>query len=227
MNITDSLHKIPNVTANVYLLLDADGLALIDVGLPRNEEKILTYIASLGYSADDLKHILITHADSDHAGSLGPLLRYTPASAYASQLEAEAIRAGKFSRPLKLHGWRKWLYRMTIPFFGPAPVPVETVLADGDTLPILGGLQVVFSPGHTPGHLSYFAPEAGILFCGDSLRVIKGQLSISRGASTWDESLAVDSALKQAALGAKIVCAGHGPVLRDGGDYFDHLTKGL
>ena len=42
-------------------------------------------------------------------------------------------------------------------------------LSDGQILPVLGGLRVIETLGHTPGHISLFAPSAGILFCGDSI----------------------------------------------------------
>jgi glyoxylase-like metal-dependent hydrolase (beta-lactamase superfamily II) len=84
---------------------------------------------------------------------------------------------------------------------------------DGQTLPVLGGLRVVETPGHTPGHVSYFALSAGILFVGDSLVSEKNGLRGSTGMNTWDQAQADRSVRKQAALDAKIVCAAHGPVV--------------
>ncbi len=46
---------------------------------------------------------------------------------------------------------------------------MDEILKDGQTLPVLGGLRVVETPGHTPGHISLFAPAVGMLFCGDSM----------------------------------------------------------
>jgi glyoxylase-like metal-dependent hydrolase (beta-lactamase superfamily II) len=86
---------------------------------------------------------------------------------------------------------------------------------EGDKLPALGGLVVVETPGHTPGHISLFAPSAGVLFCGDSIVSDQNTLQGSRPGITWDESKARESERKQAALGAQIVCSGHGPVVMD------------
>jgi len=44
MEIYPGVHQIPGIIANVYLIVDPNGLALIDVGLPRNEGRILKYI---------------------------------------------------------------------------------------------------------------------------------------------------------------------------------------
>jgi glyoxylase-like metal-dependent hydrolase (beta-lactamase superfamily II) len=87
-------------------------------------------------------------------------------------------------------------------------------------LPALGALRVVETPGHTPGHISLFAPSTGILFVGDSLVSANGRLRESRGANTWDQAKAIESVRKQAALGARIVCSGHGPVVMDAGNKF-------
>jgi glyoxylase-like metal-dependent hydrolase (beta-lactamase superfamily II) len=227
MEILPSLHRVPGVIANVYLLVDPGGLTLIDAGLPRQGTKIVRYIASLGFAPEDLKSILITHSDSDHVGGLAALQVMTPARTFASAIEAEAIQAGRLSRPLKLHGWRKWLFEISMRFIKVDPGRVDEILSAGQQLPIWGGLRVLNTPGHTPGHLSFYAPEKGVLFPGDSLRCQPDEVIVSRGANTWDEALARRSALEQAALGARVVCAGHGPVLHDAAAQFAALRERL
>jgi glyoxylase-like metal-dependent hydrolase (beta-lactamase superfamily II) len=224
MEILPNLHLVPDVTANSYLAIDPDGLTLIDAGLPRSGRKILRYIESLGYKDGDLRRILITHADSDHVGGLAELLRASPARVCASAIEAEAIRSGQASRPLKLTGIQKALFSLLEFFVKVAPSRVDETLADGQSLPVLGGLRVVATPGHTPGHLSFFAYEIGVLFCGDSMRCPEGQMRVSQGWNTWDEERALGSAKAQAALGARIVCAGHGPVVRNAEVQFQKFT---
>jgi glyoxylase-like metal-dependent hydrolase (beta-lactamase superfamily II) len=97
---------------------------------------------------------------------------------------------------------------------------VDEVLSEGDTLPVLTGLRVVETPGHTPGHISLFAPAAAILFCGDSMVSNQNGLQGSRPGITWDEGKARESERKQAALGAQIVCSGHGPVVMNANGKF-------
>jgi glyoxylase-like metal-dependent hydrolase (beta-lactamase superfamily II) len=227
VEILPNLHRVPGVVANVYLLVDPGGLSLIDAGLPRQDAKILEYIASLGFAPQDLKHILITHADSDHVGGLAGLQAVTPARTYASPIEAEAIQAGRFSRPLKLEGWRKWLFQISTRIFRITPGSVDEMLVEEQELPIWGGLRVLKTPGHTPGHLSYYAFDTGVLFPGDSLRCQHDAITVSRGANTWDEGLAHRSALEQATLSARVVCAGHGPVVQDAASKFASLRDQL
>jgi glyoxylase-like metal-dependent hydrolase (beta-lactamase superfamily II) len=96
-----------------------------------------------------------------------------------------------------------------------SPFQVDEFLADGQVLPVLGGLRVVETIGHTPGHLSFYAPAVGVLFSGDSLVTDEKGIHGSRPGLTWDDGKARESERRQAALGARIVCPGHGPVVMD------------
>ncbi len=221
MEITPNVHLIPNIVANPYLLIDTDGLTLIDAGLPGSHKKILQYMAGLGYAAQDLKRILITHADFDHVGGLAALKKTTGARLYASPVEAQAMAEGHASRPLQpRRRITKLFFDLMASFLKPSTVQVDEFLSDGQTFPVLGGLRVVETPGHTPGHVSFFAPSAGILFCGDSLVSEESGLRGSRGANNWDQGKSDESVRKQAALGATMVCSGHGPVVMDAADKF-------
>ena len=217
MKIIENVFVIPGVTANCYLIVDPDGLTLIDAGLPRSEKKILAYIASLGKSAQDLKRIIITHADLDHFGGLAALQKATAARTYASQVEADAMAKRQSSREIKRTGFtlRRILFTLFSPFFKATPFQVDEIIAEGQTLPVLRGLHVLETPGHTPDHISLFAPSVSMLFCGDSMVADENGLLGSRPGITWDESKARVSERKQAELGAQIVCSGHGPVVKE------------
>ncbi len=222
MKITDNIHVVPEVRANPYLIVDPDGLTLIDTGLPGNDKKILAYVANLGKSPADIRRIILTHADLDHVGSLSALYHATGARTYASQIEADAIAAGKPSRPIKRTGfsWRRLIMTILSPFMRPKRFQVDEILKDGQVLPVAGGLRVVATPGHTPGHISLYAPASGVLFCGDSMVTEPNVIHGSRPALTWDDAKARESEKKQARLGARIVCSGHGPVVLDAAGKF-------
>lgn len=222
MKITDNVFHIPEVVANPYLILDADGLTLIDAAMPRSEKKILAYVASLGRSPRDLKRILLTHSDIDHIGSLAALQKATGARTYASKIEADAIAKGKPSRMIKRKGFsfRRLLFALLGPFMRPAPLKVDEILTDGQVLPIIGGLRVIDTSGHTPGHISFFAAASGILFCGDSMVTDAQGIHGSRPGLTWDQAKANEAVKRQAALKPRIVCSGHGPVVTDAAGKF-------
>ena len=118
MQIIDNVFVVPGVVANIYILVDDDGLTVIDAGLPRSEKKILAYVASLGKSASDVKRIILTHSDLDHVGALAALQKATGARTYASQIEADAIAAGKPSRQISPTGFslRRILFTCDRPF---------------------------------------------------------------------------------------------------------------
>ncbi len=222
MKITDNIYVVPKVMANTYILVDEDGLTLIDAGMPGSEKKILAYLPELGKSASDVKRIVLTHSDIDHVGGLAALTDASGARTYASQIEAEAIAAGKPSRQIQAGGFslRRILFALFSPFFKAKPFTVDEILTDGNALPVLGGLRVVETTGHTPGHISLYAEKATVLFCGDSMVSDEDGLHGSRPEVTWDADMAKESVHKQANLGASIVCSGHGPVIRDASGRF-------
>lgn len=214
MEIVPNVHVIPSLTANPFLLIDRDGLTLIDTDIPGSAQRILRYIKQLGYAIRDLKRILLTHADYDHAGSVAALKKATGARVYASLFEARAVATGQFPRSLKTDNI------LVKPIFALAellgkirPVHVDETLTEGQVLPVLNGLEVVDTNGHTPGHLSFFAPVLGILFSGDSIVSEKNQLVGSHAPVTWNQPKADASVKKQMALKARIMCVGHGPVM--------------
>ncbi len=136
MKITENIYVVPDVVANPYIIVDSDGLTIIDVGIPGKDKKILTYIASLGKSAQDVKRIILTHSDLDHVGSLSALQKATGARTYASKIEADAIALGKPSRQITGGGVvRKVLFAIVGPFFKAIPFQVDEILTEGQVLP--------------------------------------------------------------------------------------------
>jgi len=221
MEIIPNIHLIPGITANPYLIIDPDGLTLIDTGLPGSEKKILKYVAWLGFKPSDLKRIIITHADYDHIGGLASLKKVSGARVHASAVEAAAMATGHPSRMIQP---KNPLIKLVFTVMGrlvkSIKIQVDEILTDGQVLPIHGGLQVVETFGHTPGHISFFIPSTGVLFSGDSIVSEKDRLFTSRQSVTWDRQKADESVLKQARLGAQIVCPGHGPVVMEAEDKF-------
>ncbi len=216
MQITPEVHRVARVVCNVYLIDEPAGLTIIDAGLPFSERRILRGVASLGRRPTDVRRILITHADRDHIGGLAGLRQQTGAQVLAGELEGRAIAAGRETRQLRLAGWAQRVLRVVGPWLlaRPRPAKVDAHVAAGDVLPVLGGLRVIAAPGHTPGHLAFFAAAHGILFAGDALRSVGRRVRASNGPNTWDESIAAATARQLEALGARLICCGHGPEVR-------------
>jgi glyoxylase-like metal-dependent hydrolase (beta-lactamase superfamily II) len=217
MEIIKNIHQVPGVIANAYLIVEPGGITLIDAGLPGSDKRILQYIEDLGRPPRDLRRILITHADLDHVGGLGALRKATGARVFASSVESRAMAEGRSSRPVKAGGnsVRRLLFSFIGLFSRGNRKPADELLSDGQSLPVMDGLRIVETVGHTPGHLSFYLPAAGVLFTGDSIIADEKGLQGSRPMYTWDATKAAEAVHRQAALGATIVCPGHGPVVAD------------
>jgi glyoxylase-like metal-dependent hydrolase (beta-lactamase superfamily II) len=215
MEIAPHVHCISGMIANLYLIDEPEGLTLIDAGTSGSSKRVLQVISDLGRTPQELRRIIITHSDGDHVGGLAALKAATGARVYASKIEADAIATGRPSRELRPPFWFKPVFALVSPMMRIRAAQVDEFIEDGYTFPVLGGLRVLATPGHTPGHISLFAPAAGILFVGDSLVARKGKLQGSSGMVNWDLEKANASVRKQAALAPRIVCSGHGAVIAD------------
>jgi len=208
--LVEGIYYFANLMSSQYLIEDENGLTLIDTGVAGHARAILAGISNLGYNRHDLKHILITHADCDHYGSLHRLQKQTEAVTLTSDLEGQAIQVGRMSRELKPRSnLERIQFRIFSPILSISPAAVDRIIAPGDELTIGSGMVVIDSCGHTPGHLSFYLPENRILFSGDSIFRKNGKFIPSYGINCWDEAKAIKALEVQLALTPKIICGGH------------------
>ena len=200
MKITDSIYQIDDMIGGPTVIVSGDELTLVDTGVPGNDEKILAFIESLGHPRGALKHILLTHSDGDHIGSLPALAAASGARVYAQRDEADVIEGKKKSRGGQVVS---------------TPVTVDQIVKEGDVLPIHGGIRVVESFGHTTGHVSYHVLAEDLLIAGDCLNNSNG-LSGSSPQYTANLDQAQQTVGKLAKLGADSLCFGHGPAIVGG-----------
>ncbi len=211
LQVSDSVYRLfAGFTGNQYLIVEPDSLTLVDTGLPGSEALIFARIQDLGRQPRDLKRILITHADPDHAGAARALREESGAKLYAGAGEARALREGHMTRPIGSRTLEGKFFNLLLPLFPMQPVAVDEIVQPGQELPVLGGLLVLLTPGHTPDHVSYYAYQQRILFAGNSVEIRANDLSAYQGDSTWDKPLARRSFEQQMALDPAIICGGHG-----------------
>lgn len=177
--VVPGLYELALGQVNAHLLETADGLVLIDTGYPGSGETIVAAIRSLGHDPVDLRHILVTHCHEDHAGSLAELRRLTGATTYMHPIDAALVREGRCLRPLVrgpglLNGLIFHLIvRKASSTLEPAAVDHE--VADGEVLPIAGGLRAIHVPGHSAGQITLHWPQhGGVLFAADSCASVFG-----------------------------------------------------
>lgn len=193
-----------------YLIVENNQITLIDTGLPIFSRSLIRAIADNIDHRAALNQILITHADGDHYGAAKQLSETYRCPIAASALEAAAISSGGMSRELKPRSaFDRFLFSVALPLFMAAAAPVTQIIEPDQVLPVLGGLQVLDSAGHTPGHLSFYQPERAILFAGDSIIKRHNVPSPAFGPNCWDEPRAREAFERQMALKPRHICGGH------------------
>lgn len=213
--MSPTVHQIKNGFVNIYLIVEPGGLTLVDAGTGSGHKAVMRTLAQLGRSPNEIKQIVITHADPDHIGSAATLKALTGAKLYASQIEADALTQGHSSREPKGNALVRSTFGLMTRLSSIKPAEADQIIEDEDELPILGGLRVIATPGHTPDHISLYAPQYRTLFAGDSLISLRGKLNFLDGPVTWNYDIGKHSVFKQSQLGAQIVFCGHGAAVRN------------
>jgi glyoxylase-like metal-dependent hydrolase (beta-lactamase superfamily II) len=213
MQIVPNVYRIKNPISNCYLIVEDDGLTLIDAGVSSAYGGISAFTQSICKAPQDLIRILLTHADVDHVSTAMALKQESGAKIFASRIAAEALAEGHSSRRLPmgiLTPLADWFEARG----GQMEVEVDQILSEGDMLPVLGGLKVVETPGHTPCHISFYIKSQKMLFAGDAVRTRKDHVGYNwLRVSNWDHDVMRQSVHKLAKLQPEVVCPGHGPVV--------------
>lgn len=192
-----------------YILVDETNITLIDAGLSIFGESLKNDLQKT-LPERLLQFILITHADGDHFGAAGRIRQAFNSKIASSASEADAIRSGWMSRDLRPRFFmERLIIKAFLPIFNTPPTQVDITLEPGQILPILNGLHVLDTAGHTPGHLSFYLPEQRVLFAGDSIVKRNKVPSPAYGINCWDESLAQQAFDRQMALKPIHLCCGH------------------
>ncbi len=198
--------------ANIYCIAD-DGLTLVDTGFRGRLGAIINSVCSLGYSLQDIRRIIVTHHHPDHTGNLARLKELTGAMVIAHAGDAPYIngilpqpglqRLTRLAKYMTLLGW-SWAF---------TPVRVDVMVKDGDVLPLLGGMQVVHTPGHTPGSICLWFEQRKVLIVGDVLAHRFG-LRLPALMFTADIAQEIRSISRLLGLDFEVICFGHGPPIR-------------
>jgi glyoxylase-like metal-dependent hydrolase (beta-lactamase superfamily II) len=204
--------------ANVYLIAEDDGLTLIDTALPRSDKAILARARELGAP---IVRIVLTHAHGDHVGSLDALHAALPDAEVAiSARDARLLAKDLAPEPGEPADAKP---RGSYP--GAETKPTR-LLAAGDRI---GSLEVVPSPGHTPGHVALLDTRDRTLIAGDAFATFGG-VSTSAvihprfpfvGMAAWHRPTALTSAKALRALQPSRLAVGHGRVVERPGEAMD------
>jgi glyoxylase-like metal-dependent hydrolase (beta-lactamase superfamily II) len=209
--VTTDLRPIPGVhpillgRVRAYLVLEPD-LTLIDCGFRGSRGPIARAIEAEGRSMSELARVICTHGHPDHAGS-----------ARALALEGVPILIHPADAAGLATSWREALRRPSRGrlFAAMTPEPPDVVpIEDGDVLPVLGGLEVVHTPGHTPGSVCLYGARDRVLFVGDTLQRRWGRVSYASALYSDDAAAARHAVKRLAALDVETIVFSHYPALR-------------
>lgn len=131
---------------------DSDRAVIIDPG--DEPDRLMAPLAERGLT---LEAILLTHCHFDHIGAVAPIARATGAPVYCPEIEVPILA--------DIMTYVPW------PGMGPFESwDAEQTVSGGERLELAGiGFDVIFTPGHSPGHVTYSVPEFGAVFSGDVL----------------------------------------------------------
>ncbi len=212
VTITPGLTMIGLGYVNAALIEGEDGLILIDTGLPKKERSIIEAVAEAGHQPSRVSDILFTHCHIDHIGSLAELAAATGARVCVHVLDTDVTRKGNASGPLTGRNFIGKVMTLMIRPKGADPAPVTQELNGDETLALAGGITVVSTPGHTPGHVSYLWNE--VLIAGDAAGTMPGRLGPPMVAEDHVAAAASFAALSRREFDKAVF--GHGRPIREG-----------
>jgi glyoxylase-like metal-dependent hydrolase (beta-lactamase superfamily II) len=217
--VTENLTQLTRAHfVNAYLVREDDGLTLVDTTMGGATDDLIGAAEALGAP---IVRIALTHGHGDHVGSVDALKERLGDSVQVLMPELDArIHAGEKIVEGKVPG--SWPTLKTTP---------DVRLNAGDRI---GSLEVVASPGHTPGHVSFLDTRERALIAGDVFTSY-GKVAVSNhfywrfpfaAMATWEKAKDAASAKALRALEPEILVVGHGPAVRQPGVPMDRAIAG-
>ena len=169
--LADGIWRIPTVGkdfVNSFAFVEEDGsVTLIDCGLPKAPPRIVAGLAAIGKRPADVGRILLTHVHPDHAGGAAELSRQSGADVWVHEGDHPTALSGAAPKSDPRYLLGRLMSRM--PDSGIEPFTPGRPLVDGEVLEVGGGLRVVHTPGHSPGHVSFLHEPSRTLITGDAM----------------------------------------------------------
>lgn len=195
---------------NCYLVREEDGFTLVDTCYSGAHRFILRFAAE---AKIPVRRIVLTHAHSDHVGSLDALRERLPGVQIIISRREQRLYEGDFS--LDAHEAESRIPRISFPR---CKAKVDRAVVEDD---VIGSLRVIAAPGHTPGQIALLDSRNSALIVGDAFSSLFGLYVAGHlnwrfpfpTWATWDAKTAYASADRLAQIAPHYLAPGHGPVL--------------
>lgn len=199
------------------ILQDKEEMILVDCGYSNFLSLLEQSGLEKGIDFSKLTKVIITHHDYDHMGSLAAIKHKYPNVQVIASKKDEPYISGRL-KSLRLEQAEKT--QLTLPqeeqemgrifqsiLKAVENVNVDITVEDGDYFPWCGGVEIVETPGHMPGHISIYLKKYKTLISGDALAIEDGRVQIAAPKFTLDMNEAKKSIIKLLSYDIeKIIC---------------------
>jgi glyoxylase-like metal-dependent hydrolase (beta-lactamase superfamily II) len=217
--VAKDVHHIslmPRNSINCYII---EGV-LVDAGVRSSYKKISKTLEKVPIHCHAL-----THAHADHQGSSDEICNQFNVPFFCHENEVHRAETGIVTKEYPSEG--HLIARMQQKYWAGKGHKVDRILKENDWI---GGFQVIETPGHSSGHISFFREKDGVLIIGDAatnmnLLTTIPELKLPPGLFTLSQTVNISSLVKLARLNPKTICFGHGPVLKNSKKEFERFVK--
>ncbi len=228
MKITHHSPKLVQLTRypvlfpmNCYLVTEDDGLTLVDSTMSSPADDLAAMVKQLG---TELRRVALTHAHGDHVGGVsGVRQRFPGVEVSIARRDAPILAGDKSLLPTEPQTDVKG-------YFVNVDWKPDRLLEPGDRV---GSLEVLLSPGHTPGHIAFLDVRDRSLIAGDAFQT-RGGIAVSGdmrllfpfpAMATWNKPTALASAVALRALRPSLLAVGHGAAVHEPVDAMDRAIE--
>jgi glyoxylase-like metal-dependent hydrolase (beta-lactamase superfamily II) len=209
---------------HAYLVDDGNGLTLIDTLYDKDGGRVLRAIRDIGRQVTDVKNILISHAHRSHIGGVAALKKLSGAKVWVHEWEADILAGDRKAQactiipqpPILSYPYQ---FGLAIGVGKHPPCEPDGFFREGDRI---GPLQIIYTPGHSPGHMAFYWDNRSFLHAGDAIATWP-DLRLGWPALNLNKKQHLQSLRKVDDLRVDVIAVGHGDAAV--GDQIEKLRR--